>query len=75
MTCPEVKYDPRKGGPAQRVADRLKNSDDTKHADYVIQKGEGPTRTATNIHHTRNQTWGDVHPGEGSITGGKRGVV
>jgi hypothetical protein len=35
----------------------------------------GPTRAATNIHNSRNQQYGDGHPGEGSITGAKRGVV
>jgi hypothetical protein len=47
---PEVKYNTDKGTPEKRVADRLKNSGGPE-ADYVIQKGEGPTRTYTNIHH------------------------
>jgi len=34
----------------QRIADRLKNSGDPR-ADVHVQKGEGPTRTHTNIHH------------------------
>jgi hypothetical protein len=74
MAC-EVKYDLRKGGPDQRIADRLKNSGDAKHADYVVHKGEGPTRAITNIHHSRVQQYGDGHPGEGDIRGNKRGVV
>jgi hypothetical protein len=74
MAC-EIKYDTRKGGPEQRLTDRLKNSGDAKHADYSVQKGSGPTRAVTNIHHSRNQQYGEGHPGEGSITGAKRGVV
>ena len=56
----------------QRLADRTKNSGDVKHADVVATVDKG---IRTNIHHTRNQQWGEGHPGEGSITGGKRGVV
>jgi hypothetical protein len=54
----EVKYDPNcEAGstPEQRIASRLRNSGDTKHADHVIQKGDGPTRTFTNIHHSGQQ--------------------
>jgi hypothetical protein len=71
----EVKYRTDKGGPERRTADRLKNSGDAKHADYVVQKGNSPERTFTNIHHTRNQQYGEGHPGEGDIRGHKRGVV
>jgi len=59
----------------QRVADRLKNSGDTKNADHSVVHGTGPTATKTNIHNTRNQQYGDGHPGEGDIYGNKRGVV
>jgi hypothetical protein len=59
----------------QRVADRLKNSGDTDHADHHNVHGTGPTRAHTNIHNTRNQQYGEGHPGEGSITGAKRDVV
>ena len=71
----EVKYRTDKGTAEQRVADRLKNSGDAKHADYVVQKGNSPERAFTNIHHSRNQQYGEGHPGEGSITGRKRDVV
>jgi hypothetical protein len=71
----EVKYRTDKGGPEQRVVDRLKNSGDAKHADYVVQKGNSPERAFTNIHHSRNQQYGAGHPGEGDIRGTKRGVV
>ena len=72
MAC-EVKLT----GPSmeQRIANRLKNSGDVKHADHSVVHGTGPTRAATNIHHSRNLQYGDGHPGEGSITGAKRGVV
>jgi hypothetical protein len=53
MAC-EVKYNPGKGGPEQRIANRLKNSGDTQDADHVVQKGSSPNRTFTNVHHTRN---------------------
>jgi hypothetical protein len=48
----ETKYDKsHPAGPdaASRVTSRLRNSGDPS-ADHVIQKGEGPTRTFTNIH-------------------------
>jgi hypothetical protein len=48
----ETKYDKSHhagGTPEARVAARLRNSGDPS-ADHVIQKGEGPTRTFTNIH-------------------------
>jgi hypothetical protein len=50
-----VKYNTDKGTPEQRVADRLKNSGGD-HADHVIQKGSGPTRSFTNIHERGHQT-------------------
>jgi hypothetical protein len=74
MAC-QVKYTSDKGGPEQRIADRLKNSGDTQHADHVVQKGSGPTRTATNLHHSRNRQYGSGDEGVGDIHGNKRGVV
>jgi hypothetical protein len=59
----------------QRVADRLKNSGDTAHADHHAVHGTGPTRTHTQIHNSRVQQYGEGNPGEGSITGQKRDVV
>jgi hypothetical protein len=56
----------------QRLADRTKNSGDVKHADHVVK---GDKDMTTNIHNTRNQQYGDGHPGEGDIYGRKRGVV
>jgi hypothetical protein len=58
MNMAEVKYDPNcEAGstPEQRIASRLRNSGDTKHADHVVQKGDGPTRAFTNIHHSGSQ--------------------
>jgi hypothetical protein len=57
----------------QRVADRLKNSGDVQHADHHAAHGTGPTRTHTNIHDSRNQQYGEDHPGEGDIFGRPRG--
>jgi hypothetical protein len=57
----------------QRVADRLKNSGDVAHADHHAVHGTGPERAHTNIHNTRNQSYGEDHPGEGDIFGRKRG--
>lgn len=37
----------------QRIADRLKNSGDAANADVVAKHGDGPTRTITNLHHSR----------------------
>lgn len=34
----------------QRIADRLKNSGAGANPDLTVTKGEGPTRTHTNIH-------------------------
>jgi hypothetical protein len=57
----------------QRVADRLKNSGDAAHSDHHAVHGTGPTRTHTNIHNTRNQSYGKDHPGEGDIFNRPRG--
>jgi hypothetical protein len=48
----------------QRVADRLKNSGDAAHADHSVVHGTGPTRAHTNIHNSRNQTYGEGRQGE-----------
>jgi len=50
---PEVKYDKSHHAgatPEARIANRLRNSGG-ENADHVIKKGEGPTRTFTNIHY------------------------
>ena len=59
----------------QRISDRLKGSGDAQHSDVTVRKGESPERTISHVHHTRNQQYGEGHPGEGDIFGRKRGVV
>ena len=62
---------------AQRVADRLKPSNDMNTANTHSHHGSGPTRTHTTIHHSGHQSQGPghgpVHHGEGDITGKHRG--
>jgi hypothetical protein len=57
----------------QRVADRLKNSGDVAHADHHNVHGTGPTRAHTNIHHSRNTSYGEDNKGEGDINNRPRG--
>jgi hypothetical protein len=57
---------------AERVQKRRANSGDTAHANTVTR---GDKDTFTNVHNTRNQQYGEGHPGEGDIRGHKRGVV
>ena len=55
---PEVKYNTSHHAgptPEARIANRLRNSGEGIGADHVIQKGSGPTRTITNIHHSAGQ--------------------
>jgi hypothetical protein len=58
-----------------RIRHRLRPSNDTANADSVTTVGHSPTRTVTSVHNSRVQRYGEGHPGEGSITGHKRGVV
>jgi hypothetical protein len=77
MAC-EIKYNTSHhagGTPEARIANRLKNSGDTKNADHSVIHGTGPTRTATNIHHSRNVQYGEGNKGEGDINNRKRDVV
>jgi hypothetical protein len=57
-----------------RIADRLKNSGDTAHADHSVVHGTGPMRTHTNLHYSRQQQYGEGRPGE-DIDGNRRGQV
>jgi hypothetical protein len=58
---------------AQRIADRLKGSNDTSTADTIAHHGTGPTRTITTVHRGSQQSQhGPSHSGEGNIVGGKR---
>jgi hypothetical protein len=74
----EVKYNTSHHAgatPEARIANRLRNSGG-EGADHSVVHGTGPTRTHTNIHHSANTgRHGEANPGEGSITGQKRGVV
>jgi hypothetical protein len=61
---------------AQRVADRLKPSAGAGAGDVQVTHGNSPNRTVTTIHHSGSaKQHGEVQKGEGSIGGGKRGVV
>jgi hypothetical protein len=57
----------------QRIADRLKNSGDTAHADGSVVHGTGPTRTHTNVHYSRVHTQGETNKGEPGIDNRMRG--
>jgi hypothetical protein len=56
----------------ERIQKRRDNSGDAAHADAVVKGDKG---TITNVHNSRNQQYGEGHPGEGDIRGNKRGVV
>ena len=56
-----------------RINKRLRPSNDTAHADSVTTTGHSPTRAVTSVHHSRNQCYGEDHPGEGDIFGRPRG--
>jgi hypothetical protein len=60
---------------ADRIAKREGNSGNTANAAVVHKQGEGARRTFHNIHHTRNTDYGAGNPGEGDVSGNKRGVV
>jgi hypothetical protein len=53
----EVHYKPHHAGntPEARIASRLRNSGGDTNPDVCVQKGDGPTRTFTNIHHSAGQ--------------------
>ena len=73
----EVKYDRSHHSgatPEARIANRLRNSGDAAHADHHAVHGTGPTRTHTNIDHSRNEQYGDGEQGV-DIHGNKRGTV
>jgi hypothetical protein len=67
----EVKQGPKSD--AQRIADRMKPSNDTSTADTVVHRGGGPTRIIHSVHRSGSaKQHGPTHSGEGDITGGKR---
>jgi hypothetical protein len=58
---------------AQKVADRLKSSNDQSTADTIVRHGEGPTRTITSVHHSGSaQRHGSPDQGGPDLSGGKR---
>jgi hypothetical protein len=63
------------GTPEARIASRLRNSGDVKNSEHSVVHGTGPTRTYTNIHHSRVHTHGVPNRGEGDISGHPRTVV
>ena len=72
----ETKYDTGHHAgatPEARIANRLRNSGDTVNVQHSVVHGTGPTRTHTNIHHSRVHSYGADNPGEGNIFGEKRG--
>ena len=74
----ETKYDTNHHAgatPEARIANRLKNSGDTANVQHSVVHGTGPTRTHTNIHHSRVHEHGKPSPGEGDINNKPRGVV
>jgi hypothetical protein len=48
----DIKLTSDKGDMQKRINDRLKNSGAGANPNVSVQKGEGPTRTHTNIHHS-----------------------
>jgi hypothetical protein len=60
---------------AERIEKRLRNSGG-EEADTVVKTGSGPQRVFHNLHNPGSaRRHGEVNPGEGDITGAKRGVV
>jgi hypothetical protein len=74
----ETKYDTTHHSgatPEARIANRLRNSGDTKNVEHSVVYGTGPTRTYTNIHHSRVHEHGKPSSGEGDINNKPRGQV
>ena len=74
----EVRYDKSHhagGTPEARIASRLRNSGDVNNSEHSVVHGTGPTRTYTNIHHSRVHEHGAPNKGEGDINNKPRGVV
>jgi hypothetical protein len=51
----EVKLTSGKGSMSERIANRLKPSNDHHTADHSASHGSGPTRTSSTIHHGGSQ--------------------
>jgi hypothetical protein len=57
----EVKYNKMHHAgatPEARISNRLRNSGDVAHAHHVVQTGNSPNRTITNVHHSRINKYG-----------------
>jgi hypothetical protein len=65
----DVKLTSGKGSMSQRIADRLKPSNDHRSADDHSSHGSGPTRTHTTIH----QSGGQASHGGGPLGDGESG--
>jgi hypothetical protein len=62
----EVKLTSGKGSMSDRIASRLKPSNDHRSADHHAEHGSGPTRTHTTIHQSGGQaSHGGAGPGDG----------
>ena len=58
---------------AERIADRLKGSNDTTTADTIVTHRKGPTRVVHSVHHSGSaKQHGRTNSGDGNIVGGKR---
>jgi hypothetical protein len=67
----EVKQGPKSD--SERIADRLKGSNDRSTADTVVQHGTGPTRVVHSVHRSGSaQQHGPGDHGVAGIAGQKR---
>ena len=69
----EVKYDKSHhsgGTPEARLANRYRNSGDTKTADHVVQQGSSHSRTFVNVHE-RGQGGGERRVDVNDSTAGR----
>ena len=58
----DVKLTSDKGDMAKRVADRLKSSGEGANPDWMIKKGDAPTRTITHGHHSGSVGGTKINP-------------
>jgi hypothetical protein len=61
------------GTPEARIASRLRNSGDVKNSEHSVVHGTGPTRTYTNIHHSRVHEHGKPSSGVRRYPGQQKG--
>jgi hypothetical protein len=60
-----------KGSMSQRIADRLRPSNERTTATHSIQTGQGPTRTSHTVHHGGSQRQHGGMPGPMTGDGGE----